>query len=444
MADTPIIALFPHQYNFGDVIKGTNPSMSFEIWNCGIGTLHYSIIQIPNWIHIDPTSGISTGEHDTITMTITTSTLASELYTEDIQINSTGGEKIFRFSINIKSPTPELSYSPHSYNFGYKSTGETFQTNFGVWNSGIQTLTYSVIENCSWLTVSPTSGTSSGEYNLITVNINTTGLVQHTNSYNIYITSNGGVGYFTVTVLIGEAYQNITVQQAYTFLTNTSNGIQIPIDVRYDDEWALAHINTPAPENPRHYCLCRWEDETFLQEFMALFQGKQIILYCKSGDRSFTAVNVLVAHNFNGTIYNMIGGIDAWISAGYPTIPNSLPNIPRISGQSKGNIGQEYQYAFNTTDIDQDDVYYYVNWSDNTPNQLVGPYHSGEEATLSHVWSEKGKYTVKVKARDIYGAESDYATLDVKMPKTSTTVFHQILWRIFEKHPLLFLFLTTL
>jgi rhodanese-related sulfurtransferase len=237
-------------------------------------------------------------------------------------------------------------------------------------------------------------------------------------------------------------YTNITVQQAYNFLTNTSNGIQIPIDVRYDSEWAAVHIDTPAPENPRHHCTCAWSNETVLQAFMTLYQGKEIILYCFGGSRSTAAANVLVAHNFNGIIYNMIGGIDAWISAGYPTKPNSPPNIPAISGQNNGKIGQEYQYTFNTTDIDQDDVYYYVNWSDNTSNQLVGPYHSGEEATLNHTWSEKGKYTVKVKARDIYGAESDYATLDVKMPKTSTTVFHQILWRIFEKIHCFFFFNT--
>jgi rhodanese-related sulfurtransferase len=443
-ADTPRIALNPHSYNLGDVIKGTNPSTNFEIWNCGIGTLSYSFVEIPDWILVHPTNGTSIGEHDIIIVNITTSKLFSGLHSVDLHINSTGGDGAFHFSINIKNPIPELSYSPHSYNFGYKLKGETDLTNFEIWNSGEHPLTYSIIENCSWVTVSPTSGTSTGEHNIITVKIDTTGLTQHSNSYDIYIDSNGGVGYFTVTVLIGDMYTNITVQQAWTLLTNNSNGIQTPIDVRYDNEWAQAHIDTPAPENPRHYCLCMWSNETFLKEFMDLYQEKEIILYCKAGSRSLTAANLLVENNFTGIIYNMLGGIDAWISAGYPTKANSPPNIPVISGENKGKIGQDYQYIFNTTDIDQDNVYYYVNWSDNTSNQLIGPYHSGEEATLSHTWSEKGKYTVKVKARDIYGAESDYATLEVKMPKTSTIVFHQFLLRIFEKIHLFFPFFTTL
>ena len=86
--------------------------------------------------------------------------------------------------------------------------------------------------------------------------IDTTGLEQRSNSYDIAINTNAGDGYFTVTVLIGESYTNITVEQAWNFLTNTSNGIQIPIDVRYDNEWAVEHIDTPAPENPRHHCVC--------------------------------------------------------------------------------------------------------------------------------------------------------------------------------------------
>jgi rhodanese-related sulfurtransferase len=226
-------------------------------------------------------------------------------------------------------------------------------------------------------------------------------------------------------------YSNITVDRAWVLLTNISNGIQIPIDVRTPSEWAIAHIDTPYPENPQHWAYLQQGEN--LTEFMDLYQGKDIILYCKAGSRSTTAANLLVEYNFTGTICNMLGGITAWTAAGYPTKPNTPPNTPLISGQNKGKIGQEYQYTFNTTDIDQDDVYYYVNWSDNTTNQLIGPYYSGEEATISHIWSEKGTYIVKVKARDIYGSESDYATLEIKMPKTSIAVFQQLLLKIFEK-----------
>ena len=42
----------------------------------------------------------------------------------------------------------------------------------------------------------------------------------------------------------------------------------------------------------------------------------EIIVYCRSGSRSLQASNILVVNNFT-KIYNMEGGINAWITAGY-------------------------------------------------------------------------------------------------------------------------------
>jgi uncharacterized protein involved in tellurium resistance len=37
---------------------------------------------------------------------------------------------------------------------------------------------------------------------------------------------------------------------------------------------------------------------------------------------------------------------------------------------------------------------------------------------MSHSWNEKDTYTIKCKAKDNYGAESDWETLSVTIPKT--------------------------
>jgi len=54
-----------------------------------------------------------------------------------------------------------------------------------------------------------------------------------------------------------DGYTDISVQEAWDMLNDPSpsNGIQIPIDVRTDSEWYGERINTPYPEDPRHYCL---------------------------------------------------------------------------------------------------------------------------------------------------------------------------------------------
>ena len=45
---------------------------------------------------------------------------------------------------------------------------------------------------------------------------------------------------------------------------------------------------------------------------------KQIIVYCRSGNRSRTAANILMENGF-GMVYDM-GGINSWIEKGYPVV----------------------------------------------------------------------------------------------------------------------------
>jgi len=49
---------------------------------------------------------------------------------------------------------------------------------------------------------------------------------------------------------------------------------------------------------------------------LASYNDTEIIVYCKSGSRSLQASIILVDNNFS-KIYNMEGGITAWIAAGY-------------------------------------------------------------------------------------------------------------------------------
>lgn len=46
------------------------------------------------------------------------------------------------------------------------------------------------------------------------------------------------------------------------------------------------------------------------------YNDTEIIVYCRSGSRSLQASNILVSNGFT-KIFNMLGGINAWIDAGY-------------------------------------------------------------------------------------------------------------------------------
>jgi carboxypeptidase T len=115
---------------------------------------------------------------------------------------------------------------------------------------------------------------------------------------------------------------------------------------------------------------------------------------------------------------------------------NNPPNTPSISGQTNGNYGEMYMYNFVTTDPDLDDVYYYMDWGDDTNSGWLGPYASGLEKTASHTWSEQGTYIIKIKAKDTLDAESDWATLSVTMPlnlQSSQQSLNQLFLKMLER-----------
>ena len=114
-------------------------------------------------------------------------------------------------------------------------------------------------------------------------------------------------------------------------LSSTANGIQIPIDVRTPSEWIDERIDTPYPENPKHHCLSDLQDPEKLLEFMQIYEGQEIIIYCLSGGRSLIAAEILVDNGFSGIIYNMLGGISAWKTAGLPTVTDQPPEIGVIN-----------------------------------------------------------------------------------------------------------------
>ena len=120
---------------------------------------------------------------------------------------------------------------------------------------------------------------------------------------------------------------------------------------------------------------------------------------------------------------------------------NTAPTKPnKPSGQARGKVGQTYTYSTSTTDHDGDQVYYNWSWGDGTYSGWIGPFASGAKANGSYTWTIRGTYSIKVKAKDTSGAESNWSDpLPIKMPKNSAytflLLFSQILEQIFERFP---------
>lgn len=96
--------------------------------------------------------------------------------------------------------------------------------------------------------------------------------------------------------------------------------------------------------------------------------------------------------------------------------PPIKPEIP--TGPSSGRTNREYVFSTFTTDPDGHQVRYQFDWGDSNFSDWFGPYESGEEINVTHAWTKKGDFEIKVKARDIFGLESVWSDpLIVSMPK---------------------------
>jgi len=115
---------------------------------------------------------------------------------------------------------------------------------------------------------------------------------------------------------------------------------------------------------------------------------------------------------------------------------NTAPNTPMITGDAEGTTGEAYEYTFSATDPDGFDIFYVIDWGDESEEVTIGPFESGEAAIESHTYAEDGDYTIRCKTVDLVDAESDWAELEISMPKTKE--IKSPLHRFFEEHTRLF------
>jgi hypothetical protein len=87
--------------------------------------------------------------------------------------------------------------------------------------------------------------------------------------------------------------------------------------------------------------------------------------------------------------------------------PPMTPSQPQ--GPLNGDVGVVYMYLSNAIDPDGDQMYYFFDWGDSTEGIWVGPFESGANISTSHVWHERGTYTIKVKVKDTFDAESNWS-----------------------------------
>ncbi len=102
-------------------------------------------------------------------------------------------------------------------------------------------------------------------------------------------------------------YTTISASDARAMIQSSSN--LLVVDVRTPEEYAQGHlkgaVNITLSDLPLR--------------IGGLQQNRPILVYCRTGSRSAQANSILVKAGFT-QVYNLEGGITAWINAGYPTV----------------------------------------------------------------------------------------------------------------------------
>ncbi len=117
------------------------------------------------------------------------------------------------------------------------------------------------------------------------------------------------------------------------------------------------------------------------------------------------------------TVTDEQGKTGEYTTAAFVDCVNHPPAKPTIQGPHILTNFTFYNFTFSSNDPEGDNIYYYIDWDEAEIDEWIGPYDSGEDVILPHSWMQRGFYTIRVKTKDIYGYESDWATTRVILPR---------------------------
>lgn len=160
---------------------------TFNINNTGSSEVTWNVGDNRDWITSDPTGGSITTETDQVNVDISRSGLDPGDYAGVITVTSGGG------SIDI----PITMRVPVSQTLAISHDKLLFRTHiadlsFKITNAGQGTLTWSISDDQDWIEVTPTSGNTTTEEDIIYVSVDRTGLESGDYVGTISITSDGG------------------------------------------------------------------------------------------------------------------------------------------------------------------------------------------------------------------------------------------------------------
>jgi hypothetical protein len=189
----PLLSVTPSSYSVYAAKGDPAEEWIFQVQNAGISNLDYTITTNVSWISTDVSGGTSTGEPDTVTVSVDVGHLPMGAYTGRITVAANATNSPATITVWAYVYDTYLATTTNTLLMQTMAGYPTLPAVYGVYNPGIGELYFTNTPQVAWLQVNPTNGMAyDDEYRQwITVYANPAGLPAGTHTGRIAVASNG-------------------------------------------------------------------------------------------------------------------------------------------------------------------------------------------------------------------------------------------------------------
>lgn len=96
-----------------------------------------------------------------------------------------------------------------------------------------------------------------------------------------------------------------------------------------------------------------------------------------------------------------------------PQLVSAPPDEPTIQIITNPIYNQATEIHIQTTDDDNDNVSFYIDWGDGQNTDWTEEISSGQTLSLSHIWNRPGQYQIRAKAKDVNSIVGPWGSTDI-------------------------------
>lgn len=119
-------------------------------------------------------------------------------------------------------------------------------------------------------------------------------------------------GCYPIYIEKSEKVRELSAKEALSMINrNKDNSDFIILDIRTLEEYKSGHLENSIRID--------YYSEDFEEQLDKLDKNKTYLIYCRSGNRSLKALNIMLELGFK-EVYHISGGINEWTAEGYPIV----------------------------------------------------------------------------------------------------------------------------